>query len=103
MSDRKENEISCWTVAVGNFKGPFGSRKQQKMEKQILDLLKKQDGFVGIHPVPPNGTLLLFDSEYNAISARNGLRYHGVQCGTNICEVYVDTSCFLQKKGERKR
>lgn len=90
MAERKENEVSCWTVAVGNFKGLFGSRKQRKMERQIFGVLKEQDGFVGVHFAPPHGTLLLFDSEYNAKSARNVLRYYGVECGINICEVYVD-------------
>ena len=90
MNKKTKNDVSCWTVAIGNFCGIFGSRKQKRAEKALLEMLKKMDGFVGIHLAPPNGTLLIFDSEYNAVSARNWLRYNGVKCGDNICECYVD-------------
>lgn len=58
--------------------------------KAALALAKQQEGFVGVNPQPPRGTLLLFRTESNAKRARNVLHAAGVVCGTNICEVFVD-------------
>lgn len=82
----KENEIEAWTVAVGRI--PLIPWK--KGMREAIKLIKEQKGFMAVHPVIGKGTLLLFDSENNAKGARNVLRYHGVQCGNEICKVYVD-------------
>lgn len=95
MDEKKENEVICWMFAIGNFKGRRGNRKQRAMEKKIVSILKELDGFVGLHFCPPRGTLLIFDSEYNAISARNYMRYNQVECGVNICEVRVDKKYLI--------
>lgn len=82
----KENEIAAWTVAVGRI--PL--IPWRKGVKEAIKLIKEQEGFMAIHPVAGRGTLLLFDSENNAKGARNVLRFHGVQCGSEICKVFVD-------------
>lgn len=79
-----------WTITIGNFQGPFALPSTKRKEKKIMNIIKEQEGFVGIHLHPPEGTLLLFKTENNAKKARNVLRAEGVLCGKNICEVYAD-------------
>lgn len=81
---RRDNEISCWTVAVGNFV-PF-----LKKSRLAIEFIKTLDGFVGVHPCPPRGTLILFRTESDAKIARNLMEAKGIVCGKNICECYVD-------------
>ena len=81
---RRDNEISCWTVAVGNFV-PF-----LKNSRLAIEFIKTLDGFVGVHPFPPRGTLILFRTESDAKIARNLMEAKGIVCGKNICECYVD-------------
>ena len=84
------SEVKCWTVAVGNAPMPWHSRKVKKSAKEALKYITKLDGFIGVHPHPPDGTLCIFDSENNAKRARNMMRSKGILTGTNICEVFVD-------------
>ena len=79
--------IDVWTVAVGNIP-PFWFLR--KRARKALNLVKEQEGLVGIYQEYPNGTLLLFDTENNAKGARNMLKYHGIECGVNICKVQID-------------
>lgn len=75
----------AWTVAVGNV--PFFKNKRVK---KALEIISKQEGLIGVHPVPPRGNLLLFDTENNAKGARNMLTFYGIECGDNICKVMYD-------------
>lgn len=77
-------EVKAYTVAIGNFSIPF-----TRDQKKIIKILMKLDGFYGLHPAYPHGTLLLFDSENNAKRARNELDMYGVQTGRNICECFI--------------
>ena len=77
----------AWTVAVGNLPVFWFLNKRTK---QALKLIKEQEGLIGMHPMYPRGTLLLFESENDAKGARNVLRYNGVECGDNICKVQID-------------
>lgn len=81
------NEVELWTVAIGNL--PLFPWLHKDI-RELLKLIKGMDGFTGIYPNYPQGTLLLFDTENNAKGATNILRFRGVQCGTNICKVLVD-------------
>jgi len=87
---KRENEISAWTVAVGNAPMPWHSRKVKKSAAAAMNFIKGLDGFIGVHPMPPRGTLLLFKSENEAKRARNLMRAEGIQTGDNICEVFID-------------
>lgn len=60
--------------------------------KEAIELIKTLEGLIGVTPMYPRGTLLLFDTENNAKGARTVLKFHGVQTGTNICKVFVDKS-----------
>lgn len=85
---KQENEVSVYTVAIPNLP-IFPNRKVDKFVKWI----SKLDGFVGIRPEYPNGTLLLFKTKNDAKIARNKINnYPGYDMGTgnNICEVYID-------------
>lgn len=77
----------AWTVAVGNLPLLWRFRKAVK---KAIKTIEEQEGFIGLHPTYPRGTILLFDSENNAKGARNMLRYYGITCGDNICKVYVE-------------
>lgn len=90
--------VKLWTVAVGNAPGPLSLPSTKRKAKAAFDLIKQQEGFVGVNPQPPLGTLLLFHTENNAKRARNVLRAAGVVCGNNICEALVDDQ-FLPKEG----
>ena len=57
---------------------------------QTLKIIQEQEGFIAFLPIYPRGTLCLFKTENDAKGARNMMRFHGIQCGDNICEVYVD-------------
>lgn len=94
MSD----EVKLWAFAVGNAPGPFAAPSTKRKAKAALDLIKEQEGFVGIDPQPPHGTMLLFRTENNAKRARNILRVAGVVCGKNIVEAFVDKK-DLPKEG----
>lgn len=92
------SEIELWSVAVGNL--PLLPRfLQPKGTKRAVELIKEQEGLVAVHPCYPRGTLLLFDTENNAKGARNILRYNGVQCGDNICKVFVEKELLEDKDG----
>lgn len=93
MSECKENEISAWTVAVGNY-NPL-----MKRSRKAVKYISKLDGLVGIHPHYPQGMLLLFASENDAKVARNKLNAEGVQTGNNICECFVDKMYVPKKYG----
>lgn len=84
-------EVKAYTVAVPNLAGTIpGTLKHMKDTKKFLRYVKKLDGFIGIHPIPPRGTLLIFDTENNAKRARNLLDNDlKVQTGTNICEIFI--------------
>ena len=80
------DQVKCWAFGVGNLTfNPIW----QKAQKKVLDLIKSQEGFKGLTPMYPRGTLLVFDTENNAKGARNILKANDVKCG-GISEVYVD-------------
>jgi len=83
-------EVTCYTVAVGNAPMPWASRKVKKSAEKAFKFIAKLEGFVGVHPVPPRGTLCLFRTENDAKIARNKMNAEGIQTGDNICECYVD-------------
>ena len=85
------SEVEVWTVAVGNL--PMLPKfLMPKKVTEAVELIKTLEGLIGVSPCYPKGTLLLFDTENNAKGARNVLRFHDVQTGTNICKVFVDKS-----------
>ena len=90
------NKKYMWTVAVGNV-NPF-----KKASREAVKFIKGLEGLVAVHPVYPNGTLLLFDSQYNAKSAKNLMEVQGIQCGRNICRGWIngDTFEMLQQPAE---
>ena len=88
----KDNEVKLWTVAVGNAPGPLAFPSTRCTAKKAIEIIKQQEGLVGVHPEPPRGTLLLFRTENDAKRARNVLRAATIECGKNICEVFVKKS-----------
>lgn len=77
-------EQECYTVAIPNMP-IFANKKVREFIKWIPTL----EGFVGVHPHYPDGTLILFKTENNAKAARNLIQAKGVTVGKNICKVYV--------------
>lgn len=85
---KTDNEVVCYTVAIPNLSA-FPDKKVRKFIKWIHNL----DGFVGLRPEYPHGTLLIFKTENDAKRARNQINnYPEYEMGTgkNICEVYID-------------
>ena len=87
IGEKRDNEVSVWTVAIGNIPMFLFLHKGAK---KAIDIIRAQDGFIAFLPIYPRGTLCLFTTENDAKGARNMMRFHGIQCGDNICEVYVD-------------
>lgn len=94
------SDVKCYAVAVGNMPSPLASRKVKKSAKAALKYIQGQDGFLGFHPMPPNGTLCIFDTENNAKIARNMMDLMGIQTGYNITEVFVDERYIRKGDGE---
>lgn len=86
----KVNEVKAYTVTVGNI-DPLN-----KKSRAAVKIIKKLDGLLGITPVYPRGTLIIFESENAAKRAKNFLKTKGIQTGHNICECYVTSG---DKKG----
>ena len=88
-----ESDTTAYTVAVPNLAGTIphsNSPKHWRDTKKLLNYVKKLDGFLGIHPVPPRGTLLVFKTENDAKRARNSLEHDlKVQTGTNIIQIFI--------------
>lgn len=85
----RPGESKCFTVAIGNFPMPWQRRKWKQTVK-VMDYIKELEGFLGVHPLPPKGTLLIFRTIKNAKAAKNLLDAKGVITGDNICEIFVN-------------
>lgn len=70
-----------YTVATGNV--DFLKKSSRDAVKYISQL----EGLMGVHPMPPKGTLWIFDTENNAKKAKNKMEANGIQCGYNITEI----------------
>lgn len=90
--------VKVFTVAVGNI--PFHPILMSRSCKKAIELIASQEGFLGLAPHRPYGTLCLFKTENDAKGARNILRMEGVKCGDNICEVFIDKR-IVDGKSER--
>ncbi len=97
--EKQPNEVSAWTVAVGNI--PLNPFKMKKAEK-ALKFIAKLEGFIGFTPCAPHGTLCLFKTENDAKGARNLMRAKGIEVGKNIAEVYID-KIYLEQAEEKKK
>lgn len=84
------SEVKVYTVAIGNPPLPLESREVRKNAEKAVKFIKGLDGFIGVHPVPPRGTLCLFRTENDAKIARNRMNAEGIQTGDNICEGFID-------------
>lgn len=82
-------ETEAWTVAIANL-NPLARGKEKKIQEEIMNRIKKLDGFIGIHPIPPRGTLLIFKTENDAKRGRNEIRTFLSPVGDNICKIYID-------------
>ena len=90
------DEESCWTVAIVNLPMPWSRRKVKKEAEAVLKYIKELDGFLGVTPIIPNGTLLIFRTENDAKRAKNRLDSMGVITGSHICEVFVKKEYLKQ-------
>ena len=99
----KREIVTLWTVAIGNLPGPLASRRKKRDAETALKLASEQEGFVGVHPCPPNGTVLLYLTENDAKRARNVMVAEGVVCGKNICSVRAWGDAVEKRLKENKR
>lgn len=85
-------EKRVFTVAIANMPyriSDFINPKIMRDANKAVEFVQRQEGFIGIHPEPPRGTLCLFATENQAKRARNAMESAGIKCGTNICEVFI--------------
>lgn len=95
FGEPSDDEVVVWSVAVGRI--PIFKSKGCK---QALKIIGEQEGLIGLLPVVGRGTICIFDTENNAKGARNIMRMYGIDCGDNICEVYVSKR-ILDGKSKR--
>ena len=86
-------EVKCYTVAIPNL--PLILKKEHK---KLIKNISKYDGFIGVHPCYPKGTLLVFLTENDAKRARNKLKGTINAVGNNIGEVYINEK-FIKAGG----
>lgn len=80
-----------YTVSIPNFPLPI-SRKNKKLIESVVNLIKKQEGFIGLSPEYPYGNILFFETLNDAKRARNNLRAELNAVGTNICAATMEDS-----------
>lgn len=93
---KKEDEVTCYAFAIPNLPIP-----PNRAVKKFLKWVDKLDGFQGLYPAYPDGTLLIFDTENNAKGGRNLVRnYPGRQfpVGDNIGEVFINKKYLRGQK-----
>ena len=86
-------EVKAWGFAVPNLAGTVGipTFRQMRDTVKFLNYVKKLDGFIGVHPNPPDGTVLIFKTKHEAIRAQNLLKFD-VELnvvGEHIVEVFI--------------
>ena len=96
FGEKLPNEVTVYTVAIGNV--PILPNKKVK---EFFRWVESLDGFVGIRPEYPRGTLLLFETENDAKGARNLIRAKGENVGNNICECFIDKK-YVDAARERR-
>lgn len=89
QGEKQPWETEAYTVAIANL-NPLARGKEKKIQEEIMNRIKKLDGFIGIHPVPPRGTLLIFKTENDAKRGRNEIKTFLAPVGDNICKIYID-------------
>ena len=90
----RDNEVSVWTVATGVIK------ITQKSSRKAVEYISKLKGFVGVHPMLPNGTLWLFDTKENAHMGKAKMEDKGIHTGNNIMEVFVEKKYLQGEKND---
>ena len=92
LREKLPNEVSVYTVATGNISlNPL----HIKAQKEAINYIKGLDGFIGLYPCPPDGTLCLFKTKNDAKGAKNLMKLKGIPTGNNIGEVYID-KCYVE-------
>lgn len=81
------SDVEVYGFAVGHI--PLFPRLHKGC-KEALDIIKEQEGLIGLHEVGRRGNILLFRSKNEAIIARNVMSGRGIACGTDIGKFLVD-------------
>ena len=87
------SEVKCYTVAIPNL--PLILKREHK---KLIEDISKYEGFVGVHPHYPRGTILIFKTKNNAKIARNKLKRILNIVGNNVGEVYIDERYIAKKE-----
>lgn len=93
---KKDDEEVCYTVAIANL-----PMIPDRNVKKFIKYIEKLEGFQGLYPYYPHGTLLIFDTENHAKAARNLIKnYPGYEggIGNNIGEIFVNKKYLRGQK-----
>lgn len=88
-----EGEREVWAFGTGPIPKFF---LRWSKYKRLADFLKTTDGFVGVH-VHDRGTLLLYETENEAIRARNLMKAEGFPVSSIIGKVFIDENRSTKK------
>ena len=91
---KKPEEIDTYTVAMANLK-PF-----HKDSITAINIVKALDGFIGISPCWPHGTLVHFKSMNDAKRGKNLMEQNGIHTGYNISHYYTDKDFTYARPSE---
>ena len=88
-------EVKAYSLGVPNLAGTIGipTPRQLKDSKKLLNYVSKLDGFLGIHPCPPDVTALIFRTKNDAIRAKNLL-----VCDLEINQIGNVVECFIPEE-----
>jgi hypothetical protein len=97
IGPKQEGEVTAYTVAIANL--PINPGKEVM---EFVRWVETLEGYYGLRPEYPHGTLLIFDTKNHAIAARNQIRNYkgGVQTGNNICECFIPKEYAVTKGQE---
>ena len=88
LGPKQDDEVSCFAFGIPNI--PISNNPKIV---RLIEYIKGLEGFVGLYPFYPHGTLLIFDTENNAKGGRNLIRAYSelpVETSKEIGEVFIN-------------
>jgi len=86
----------CWAIGTGNINPLI------KRSRDAVKFTASLEGFVGISPMSPYGTVFLFESENTAKRAKNMMKAKGIITGKDIVECEIEDKYWEEAMRKRK-
>lgn len=92
------NKVKAYALGIPNLAGTCGipTSRQLRDSRKLIKYVSKLDGFLGIHPCPPDGTALIFRTKNDAIRDKKSL-----VCDLEINQIGNVVECFIPEEYAR--